>query len=304
MLRGNHTMIVGALYLLPVLLGLIGVGALLHVVRAAAGQEDALAALDQQQSEELRLNATIEELESQIEDIRQKLARLEEARARKSELERLREELERLDQQRSTQQHEIEKLAARSAARAEDRGALDRQRAEARRRLQDLEREVAVQKSEIDRQRPDEGYSLDDLQARIASLANRLQQQQRLNEQAQKDLDDLQQVPEDSTIRVDEIRGTADWPLPPNPLYVECDGRGVVLQPENVRLPAQLGERDQERFVEIARKRQYVLLLIRPDGYDSFWQYRPLLVESSVMYGYEPISQHGRVVYPERGITQ
>ena len=53
---------------------------------------------------------------------------------------------------------------------------------------------------------------------------------------------------------------------------------------------------DQESFLQAAAQTRYVLFLIRPDGYQSFYEYRQLVLSrakesgSSLDHGYEPVN--------------
>ena len=131
----------------------------------------------------------------------------------------------------------------------------------------------------------------------IANAKRALEEQRRKNEQAEAEWAGLKQEKSPDSVRVQTIWGPTKWNPPPNPLYVECDGQGVVLQPEGVRAPAQPDEPGRARFVQIARQRRYVLFLVRPDGFASFRQYRSLVARNNLDYGYEPINQNGRVIY-------
>lgn len=310
MLRTDGKVILGVLLILPTLLCFVGAGALLHVaVRAsAAKQEQAHQRIEDQLEKDRQtaeqLSAAVEEVERQIQQIRKRLAELQAAEHCQAELARLQTRKEELQAQLSSLRGELEKLERRLGVAGEECDDLRHKVAEARRKRDELHEQLAAMapssKGDSDGDPQGEEPSPDELKACIAQVEHRLQDQKRKNEQAQAEWHSLQQQPaDDSRIAVGEIRGTQQWQPPPNPLYVECDGNGILLQPETVRLAAEPGEEERGRFVDVARRRGYVLFLIRPDGFKSFRQYRSL-ISGEVDFGYEPIKQHARVIYPER----
>lgn len=311
MARTDRTMIIGVLFLLPVMLGLIGVGALLHVaVRVVAAEQEAEideaeTRIEHDKRREAELLAAIRELERDRAETRD---RLNEAQDQQAELDRLEEERARREEEREILERQLRELEARVGVKDEDREDLQEQRDEARAKLDRLTREIARlqdQIAQMDRSPnpggnpPAEGRSRSELEAEIARLQQELEEQKKALGRAEADWDRLGQEPTDPNIRIERIRGSTNWQPPPNPLYVECDGQRVVLQPENESLSVRPDSADRDRFVQRARQRQYVLFLIRPDGFHSFDRYRHLVFENDVRYGYEPINQEGRVVYPE-----
>ncbi len=311
MLRGNHTMIVGVVLLIPMMLGFVGVGALLHIaVRVAVAQhqaavDDAGEQIEHDKSRAAKLLAAIRELQLRIAEIRDRLDQAEDQRA---ELARLEEELARCEQQRETLERELNDLENRIGTNEQHREELQAERDEARSQLDALTREIARLRNQIAQMEraanpggrpPEEGQSRADLEAEVARIQRDLETQRQANREVEQQWQGIRQQPTDPNIRIDRIIGSVNWQPPSNPLYVECDSRGVVLQPEDKTLTAHPAPAVRDQFVQQARQRRYVLFLIRPDGFDTFARYRRLVVENNVMYGYEPINQKGRVEYPK-----
>lgn len=81
------------------------------------------------------------------------------------------------------------------------------------------------------------------------------------------------------------------------PHYVEVTGDGVVLHPGGERVPAaQLGKRDTPldrllRQVARNREREYVIVALRPSGYEHFDRVRDQVEGRGIKIGYEPIDE-------------
>lgn len=312
MLRSDRAMIVVVLLLMPVLLCFIGAGAFLHVVvRADAEQEEQARekiehTIDAEEARAKHLKAAMEQREREIEEIRKRLAELEKAKACQAELARLQELKDRLEKERQALLSELEALKACSDSKSTECESLRRQETEARGKLQKVERQIAELERKIAQMTPsatpggkppENGPSLAELKASIAQLTATLQEKQRKLEQAESQNDALGPERDGPKIRIATIRGSVAWQPPPNPLYAECDGQGILLQPENVRPQLQPGQTTEEQFLQAARQRGYVLFLIRPDGFGAFRRYRNTIVQNNIDFGYEPIPQDAWVDY-------
>ncbi len=312
MLRTERTMMMGMFFVIPGMLCFIGVGAFLHiVVRVSAAQQEedrkqVEAQIEQDERRAAELAAAIERLEQEIDAIRKRLAELQEAEVCQAELARLQELKERLEKERLALLRKLEALKAGSGSHGEEGESLRQQEAEARRKLEALKQEITRLNQKIAQMTPsaapggdppEEGPSLDELRAAIARLNRELEALKNKKKQAETELANLGPKRDGPKITIGTIHGSFDWQPPSNPLYVECARRGAVLQPENIRLPVQPDQAAQDRFLRVARQRRYVLFLIRPDGFDAFRAYRPLVMQNKIDFGYEPIPQDAWVDY-------
>lgn len=305
MLRSNPIVILAALFVVPVLLCLVGVGAFLHVTNraAAAADEQAREQVQHEKGKTERLTKAIENVEQRIEDIRKELQRMRQAETLQKDVAELQARKEELERELAALSAELKQIEDELRQTTVNRDELAQRLTDVRQRLEDLQRKLAALAPGPENQPAGEqakGPSAEELARRIAEANRRLEQQRLKNEQAQAELDGLRQEtsPTDPRIRVENIAGSTDWQSPSNPLYVECDDEGVVFQPENVRASATPDGSEKTRFTQLARQRGYVLFLIRPSGYTSFHHYRALAVQENVFYGYEPINQDGKVIYP------
>jgi len=305
--RGKQFGALSLLFVVPTALCLVGAGALLHVAARAAMvvKEDTAKKLEEVKQQAEALAKGIDELRDQIDAVKERVQqgkdRAEQAQRLQATLERLEEEKARLSRQLEELMRKLSELEKELGKQHEECRRLRRQLATARRKLEQLQRALQQMQPDPDGAGPSNptGPSLQELAEAIAAAKAALEALVRDIEQAEAERDQLRQETDDPNIRVEEIVGWLPWQPPPRPLYVECDGQGVLLQPEGVRLPLWPSDQQEEQFVRTARQRRYVLFLIRPDGFRSFDRYRPLVKNNNVDYGYEPINQNGRVSYPE-----
>lgn len=306
MLRTNRAIIVGVLLVVPTLLCLMGVGAFLHVVVHAATVEEeharqqAQRQLEDDQRDAEELSRDIEKLERTIEDIQRRLAEAAQGRDCQDNLAQLQAQQERLQRELAAVLQKLEEWEERLGAGNKDSEELRRQLSEARQKIETLKQQLAEMKPAAEGENaepPQPGPKLAELRRAIAAAKGAMERQTRKNEQLQAELNGLRQSSRDPNIKIDAIHGSVDWQPPPDPLYVECDGQGIVLQPESVRLRADPSDEEMKRFAQTARRRRYVLFLIRPDGFTAFQQYRVQIGQDKIDFGYEPINQDGRVLY-------
>ncbi len=304
----SRLMILGIVCAVPILLCLIGTGVLLYLVADGNSAEVGQLVQRRQTAAELQqqiqaLRRRIEQLKQRLQEVDRRLADAQQAKILQSQIAQLQQEKQRLQQELEKLLKLWEELQKRLSANTQELEKLQRQAEEAQVELARLEQKIReMQPGPGDPKDP--GPTIAELQAQHANISQKIESQKRQNEQAQARLDELAQAVKhpDKYIKLGEIRGSEHWQAPPNPLYVECDQQGILLQPENRRLPVQPDSSSKADFLQTARQRKYVLFLIRPNGFDSFRNYRKLLEQqaSEVDYGYEPIRQDGRVLYPER----
>ena len=90
------------------------------------------------------------------------------------------------------------------------------------------------------------------------------------------------------------------------PLYVECAGRGVVFHPDGGEMLQPLDPRDLQSELQrqIAGQKQavprqpYFLLLVRPDGTESYWALQATLRRMDIDFGYELIDADWVLDFP------
>ena len=79
------------------------------------------------------------------------------------------------------------------------------------------------------------------------------------------------------------------------PRYIECRNDGVILHPSKVFVPqAQLESPDSPlqdliTMVKINSDTEYLIIAVRPNGIDVFYQVRNLVEAAEIDIGYEPI---------------
>lgn len=147
------------------------------------------------------------------------------------------------------------------------------------------------------------------------------QELQRLNELIGELEDEIDEMKHAATGRerrfaVVPLRDQATGTLRP-PVYYECGAEGVTLQPEGIELtvedlvapkfssPVAAASRAVTRFYEEhpeARAanevgRPYPLLVVRPDGVESYYRTRAALEQTGVDYGYQPIGDDWPMEY-------
>jgi hypothetical protein len=320
----SSAMVVGMI-LAPVLLCLLGVGTFLHLMVSAVGGEEQEQARRRQQLRDLTDRAG--ELEQQLSQMGRQAAGVQCQLAREREAseaaQKQTEELRRLQTERSQQEAELAELhaqlaAAKTAADCAERGA-GQTRDEIRRaeqRVHQLERDLATASAARSTGSPaPNGKSAppvapDDWEARLARQRAAWEASQAESQQLAAQLAQLQRRPDPSTktVRVERIRGTQAWHAP-DPVYVECDATGVILQPAGRHFSASPNAEQRDAFLQAAQRSGYVLFLIRPAGFESFRQYRAAVAAGRqasgkpIDFGYEPVNADWHLVYPENKST-
>ncbi len=90
--------------------------------------------------------------------------------------------------------------------------------------------------------------------------------------------------------QVEKIRGKI-------PKYIECREDGVLLHPSQVFVPkSDINSRRSPlntliREVEKNKDKQYLIVVLRPQGIDVFQQVRDIVEKRGIDIGYEPIDE-------------
>jgi regulator of replication initiation timing len=308
--------------LLPVLICLIGVGAFLHIAVAVVGEEEQdKANLGRQLGE---LDERRQELERQLSQVKPRLAELGHGLTQEREnaeaAQKLTEELRRLLAEKSKLDAERADLAARLAAATTSRDQAEQRAGQTREKVQQAQRRVAQLETDLAGAKPsrpgpqpapsggpEPNTSVRDWESRFAQRRAALEASKTESQRLAAQLAQIQReltAPE-RTVHVTGFRGTQEWNAP-EPLYVECEGAGVKVQPSGTRFAASPSPEQRDAFLQTVRQTGYVLFLIRPDGFESFKQYRKIVAsrepnsDKPTEYGYEPVNAEWRMVYPEK----
>jgi predicted nuclease with TOPRIM domain len=265
------------LSLAPILCCFIGVGAFLHV---------AVCLLKAQEHERIDLQRELENLAKAAASLQRKLAntekRIEELQRKRAEertqaeaAQRIEEELRRLQKQKAELAAKIGQLPGHAST---DGGNTQPSASNRELRAELVQKEAAMNAANAENDR---------LVAQLSAL-------RRLTEDSKK------------TYEVAQMEGLHDWEAP-EPVYVECDGSGVTIQPEKTHFGSSPDAQERQAFLKAAKRTGYVLFLIRPSGFSSFDRYRTLVVSkrgdsgNSIDFGYEPVNGEWNLVYPQAG---
>jgi len=203
---------------------------------------------------------------------------------------RLLSEEQLLQMQMEKTRRELAEAAARLRAEEEDAAGLRRRIAEERNRVAGAEKALAGSRTAAARA---DGRAAGARSGLARMTADLLQL-----EQALKDLKAARER-ERQTYSVVPYHGKRGESR--RPLYVECAADGVVFHPDRLRLdvaarPAEVRAeverriaRQRERYPDDARSypRPYLLLLVRPDGIDRYYQLQAALSDLALDFGYE-----------------
>ncbi len=80
-----------------------------------------------------------------------------------------------------------------------------------------------------------------------------------------------------------------------NPRYIECIAQGVMIHPERTIVPTAEINNPNAAFVRLLnqvrnRPSDYVIVAVRPDGFDCFEKARIEIEKAGVAIGYEPFN--------------
>ncbi len=105
------------------------------------------------------------------------------------------------------------------------------------------------------------------------------------------------------TFSVTALTGASSGQLRPA-TFVECAERRAIIQPQATALSAASDVSDSQALLAAARRTNYVVFLVRPDGFETFQRYRALLLSESqqagvpIDLGFEPVNADWVLVYP------
>lgn len=81
------------------------------------------------------------------------------------------------------------------------------------------------------------------------------------------------------------------------PIYIECRQDGVLIHPQQLFVPAasisQSGSAFQQLLNRVSqnRDREYIIVALRPDGFEVFETVRTLIEQKNIDFGYEPFDR-------------
>ncbi len=188
-----------------------------------------------------------------------------------------------------------------SRRRAQD--ALDASIEEARAREAALDQSIREKNSSVARLKDDltvqseTATSLEELRARVAAA-----EKQRTESSTQLDALKQSQAQQEKILSVMALSGKHKTNTRPA-TFVECVADGVLLQPRQERFSIRPAAAERGAFTTSIKETDYVVFLIRPDGFESFWQYYRLArsanvgAETSIDVGYEPVNADWHLLY-------
>jgi hypothetical protein len=199
-----------------------------------------------------------------------------------------------------------EELVARVAAQREEveklRAALEDQKKERERRLRELEdarnllAKLQAQAAEEEKKVADGTKALAGQQAAAEQAARELAALRDRIRQARERIDAAERKIGELRAQLDKRRGEVDvTEIAPrgsgaNPQYVECLKDGLVLRPQGQQIALGELKRKSSAFAQ-AIHRDFVVFLVRPQGYDSFRAAHSLAVEKGLKVGYRPVEE-------------
>jgi hypothetical protein len=325
MSKQSRKLVVAGLFLAPVICCVIAIGAFLHVAVSFVEAEEQEKAEMQQQVQ--KLTATAADLEQELADLEARIAQLQQqlreqqekaeaARKLAEEIRRLEEQQEALAQQLATLRDKLQKaeeLVQQTEQEVQNqREAITATQEECQQARNDITQ--AEQGVERGNGKVRELLSVDELpaespeglQQQRRKVDDDLQRERTETERLQAQLARLRRHNDEMSrsFRLSDLKTTNHWQAP-DPVYVECDQQGVLIQTAGTRFGTWPDATDTVNFISTARRTGYVLFLVRPSGYSSFWRYRKTIEAESresgraIDYGYEPINEDWILIYPE-----
>ncbi|BAY50981.1 hypothetical protein NIES2134_114370 [Thermostichus vulcanus NIES-2134] len=91
------------------------------------------------------------------------------------------------------------------------------------------------------------------------------------------------------------------------PHYLECRREGVIIHPQKVLVPkADLDQPTSALGILLANlrrqgDREYIIIAVRPDGFDCFEEVRYQAEQAGVALGYEPFNAEWKLCVPAPG---
>ena len=114
---------------------------------------------------------------------------------------------------------------------------------------------------------------------------------------------------------IEAIRGETQK----EPLYIEWTGHGLIVYPSLIQIPIAISPSSDPGF-DIARIEQdlqlqirqsafasalqclrqnqqsrYLVVLVRPSGFNTFLAFRDIIIQSGIDIGYEPVGEHWKI---------
>ncbi|AFY59317.1 hypothetical protein [Synechococcus sp. PCC 6312] len=79
------------------------------------------------------------------------------------------------------------------------------------------------------------------------------------------------------------------------PRYVECLARGVLIHPQRTLVPTAQLDSPTAAFTKLvnqikSRPSEYIIVAVRPDGFDCFEKARAVVEQAGVAIGFEPFN--------------
>lgn len=322
MRRTSGKTMLAVLLVTPVVCCFVGTGAFLHLsvflVTANVEETDAM----RRHAEDLARRAA--ELEKELAGIEQRIAEL---RRKLGESQQDAETVRKLEEA-------LRNLLARKGQVAAELASIRRALAAAEKALSQKERQVQQARSEAEKARQEIEASRQklaqlqaavarevggatppsaenaappgsgqELRSRIARQKGQLEAERVAGERLDAQLGGLKRKPLPREVKVLSFTGSQAWDAPRDLVYVECDGQGVIVQPEGTRLPVDPNGDQRTKYLDAVKRTGYALLLVRPSGVKSFATYLDLLKNSPTRldYGYEPVNEDWELVYPQKG---
>jgi hypothetical protein len=208
--------------------------------------------------------------------------------------------------------------ALRKAVDAED-AKLDTELREVRTRLADASRRLAAELEQLRSTRTrlaNEKTKLNEAEATLAAAqnqaANEMQRIERTEAARTKlaaNLESMERTLKD--IEADRQRDTNTYSFIPyhgkrganqRPVYVECADKGLIFHPDKTRIPH---DETKTLRAEVTRRllasgaRPYLMLLVRPNGIESYYRVRASVSDLDVLFGYEMVDADWQFHIPD-----
>ncbi|MBD2576884.1 hypothetical protein [Oscillatoria sp. FACHB-1406] len=85
------------------------------------------------------------------------------------------------------------------------------------------------------------------------------------------------------------------------PVYIECRQDGILIHPQQLFVPAASIARTDSAFKQLLdrvsqnRDREYIIVALRPDGFQVFDTVRSLIEKEKINFGYEPFDKNWKL---------
>ncbi len=91
------------------------------------------------------------------------------------------------------------------------------------------------------------------------------------------------------------------------PIYVECDGDGIIIHPEQTRVPiaslyeSSKGMKQLLGQLQAGPGKKYLVLLVRPSGIDSYERCLRIAKQKDIKVGKDALLSGGDVIFTAQG---